>query len=268
MAKTVEDTAIVLQTIAEYDPQDPVSIPGVRSDHLLELGEEIHGVRIGVPSEFFWENSTEEVESIVRSAIDVLQGLGGKLIPVSLPHISDAYGVLSIITHVESTVSFPQVFPRWRLDNIDEDVQNYLSRGQDYSIADYFEAKRGEAIVKQDLARAMQSADVIVTPTCPTPALLISESTGTSRVRGRDVSSRFLKVMYTAFASVAGLPALSLPCGFTRSGLPVGLQIVGRRQEDTLVLRVGYAYEQATKWHHSYPDETGWTVNIRDSVPI
>lgn len=260
MAKTVEDVAVLLQAIAGHDPEDAVSLVEDPSDYPQELPRGITGLRVGVPQDFFWENSCEEVETLVRRAIEVLEGLGCEVLPVSLPHMSDSYGILSVITHVETAVGFPKVFPPWRLENLDPDVQDFIEQGRRYSIADYLEAKRVEAIVRQELARALKVADVIVTPTCPTPALLISESAATARVRGRDVNARLLQVMYTAFASVTGLPALSLPCGFA-SGLPVGLQIVGRRLEDALVLRTGYAYEQATEWHLRLPDETVWSTS-------
>jgi aspartyl-tRNA(Asn)/glutamyl-tRNA(Gln) amidotransferase subunit A len=254
MAKTVEDTAMVLQAVAAHDPEDPISLQEVVPDYRQGLRDGMRGVRVGVPREFFWENSTEDVATLVRRAVCLLEELGAEIAEVSLAHACEARGLLTVISEPESAVNYAEVFPKWRLDSLEPDLREYIERGRRYTMAEYLQAQRGAAVLRQELARAFKEVDVIVTPTCPTPALPISASLTTTKVRGRDVSSRALTIMFTAFASVAGLPALSVPCGFVDGRLPVGLQIVGRRLEEALVLRVGYAYEQATEWHLRHPD--------------
>jgi Asp-tRNA(Asn)/Glu-tRNA(Gln) amidotransferase A subunit family amidase len=184
---------------------------------------------------------------------------------VSLPHACEARGTLTVISEPESAVNYAEVSPEWRLDSLEPDLQEYSERGRRYTMAEHLQAQRGAAVLRQELTRAFKEVDVSVTPPCPTPALPIAESLTTTKVRGRDVSARALAIMFTACASVAGLPALSVPCGFVDGRLPVGFQIMGRRLEEALVLRVGHAYEQATEWHLRHPNEA--VLALQGEVP-
>jgi aspartyl-tRNA(Asn)/glutamyl-tRNA(Gln) amidotransferase subunit A len=260
MAKTVEDTAIVLQAIAQHDPADPISLQETAPDYRQDLGKSIQGIRVGIPREFFWENSTEEVEALVRRAVGVLEELGAEVEEISLLHACEAPGIVTVISEPESAANYAEVFPKWRLDRLEPDLQAYLERGRRYSVPEYLQGQRGAAVLRQELTRAFKQVDVIVTPTCPIPAPLVSDSLNSTRVRGVEVSSRSLTILFTALASVCGVPALSVPCGFSE-GLPIGLQIIGRQLEENLVLRVGHAYEQASEWHKRQPEESIFSLN-------
>ena len=255
LAKTVEDTAIVLQAVAGHDPNDPVSLLDQVPDYRHKLEEGIEGIRVGVLEEFVGSNCTEEVEEATRKAITVLGELGADLTEVSIPHVGKFLDVWRVIAIAEAVVNYPEAFPKERLDNIDPDVQEWLEQGREHTLEQYIQAQRAAAVIRQDVGRVLKKVDVVVGPTMPTPPLLISETVlPTASIRSREVSYPSLVSGSNLIASVTGLPALSVPCGFARGSLPIGLHLMGRPLEEPLLLRMGYAYEQATEWHLRHPD--------------
>ena len=254
LAKTVADTALVLQAVAGYDPQDPISLRTPKADYSRDLGKDINGTRVGVLEELVGANCTEEVEAAVRSAVAVLEGMGAEVSRVSIPHSGESTRVLTVVSEAESAVDYRRVFPKERLDNIDPDLVEYIRRGDSYTMSEYLEGQRMAAVLRQEVDSVLEDVDIVVSPTCLTPAVLISQERKFISVRGQDVDYLELLLRVTSIASVTGLPALSIPCGFSGESLPIGLQLMGRRLEESRLLQIGHAYEQATDWHLQHPN--------------
>ena len=254
LAKTVADTALVLQAVAGYDPQDPISLRTPTADYSRDLDKDIKGTRVGVLEELVGANCTEEVEAAVRSAVAVLEGLGAEVSRVSIPHSGESTRVLTVVSEAESAVDYRRVFPKERLDNIDPDLVEYIRRGDSYTMAEYLDGQRMAAVLRQEVDSVLEDVDIVVAPTCLTPAVLISQERKFISVRGQDVDYLKLLLRVTSISSVTGLPALSIPCGFSSDSLPIGLQLMGRRMEEARLLQIGHAYEQATDWHLQHPN--------------
>jgi aspartyl-tRNA(Asn)/glutamyl-tRNA(Gln) amidotransferase subunit A len=254
MAKTVEDTAIVLQAVAGYDPKDPISVYGPVPDYRRGLRGSIKGVKVGVLEEYVGQHCTEEVEAAVRKAVDVLAELGAQVSEVSIPKVGDFPDIHNTIVELESAVYYRAEFSKEQLDKIDPDMKERIAKGAQIPMSRYLDAQRRLAFLRQEVDRVLREVDVVVSPTSLTPALKIAETRGTTRVRGRIVEAGSLTLRCTAIASDTGLPSISLPCGFAKGPLPIGLLIMGRRLEESLILRVAHAYEQATGWHLRHPE--------------
>jgi len=250
LARTVRDAALTLQVIAGHDPGDPASASLAIPDYAAGLEGGVRGLRVGVPREYFFERATEEVESHVRAAIRTLEGLGATIVEVSLPHVELAATAGMAIISVEAA-DIHREWIRTRPDDYGADVRPRLQAGALFSGVEYTRAQRIRALVQQEFREAMTRADVLAMPNNAIPAPRIDQTT--IPVRGKDVWVMALMPSLTIPHNLTGAPALTVPCGFAASGLPVGLQIVGRPFEDATVLRVGHAYEQATEWHRHRP---------------
>ena len=254
MAKTVEDAAIVLQAVSGYDPNDPVTLVDAVPDYRQGIDAGVKGVRVGVFEELLALWSTQEVEQAVRKAIAVLEELGAEVTSVTIPHAQEIPEAFEVIHGPESAVGFPQAFPKERLDNIEEEIQQMIERGREYTMEQYLDAQRTAAVIRQDVGRVLRKVDVIVGPTCLTPPIPASANlTEPYTVRGGQVGCRDLILRAMPIANITGLPALSVPCGLAEGSLPVGLQIMGRHLEEPLMFRMGHAFEQATEWHLRHP---------------
>ncbi len=254
LAKTVEDTAIVFGAVAGFDPNDPISLRTPVPHYASRLNRNLAGIRLGVLREFVDANCTEEVEAAIRESLAVLEGLGARLQYVDIPHSSESTRVLTVVSEAESAVDYRQVFPKDRLDNINDDLKEYLARGDAYTMEEYLDAQRMAAVLRQEVADAFEKVDVIVAPTCLATAVPISRERQLIDVRGTQVDYLELLLRVTSIASVTGLPALSVPCGFDDSGLPIGMQLMGPYLSEARLLQMGHAYEQATEWHKARPD--------------
>jgi aspartyl-tRNA(Asn)/glutamyl-tRNA(Gln) amidotransferase subunit A len=250
LARTVRDAALTLQAIAGHDPGDPSSAAVAIPDYVAALDGGVRGLRVGVPKEYFFQRSSEEVEQVVRTAVRALEGLGAKIVEVSLPHVDLAATAGMTIIAVEAA----DAHRRWlraRPDDYGAEIRPRLQMGALFTGEEYSRAQRIRALMQKEFREATTAADVLVMPNNPVPAPRVGEST--IRVRGRDVWVMALQPSLTIPHNLTGAPALTVPCGFGASGLPIGLQIVGRPFEDATVLRVGHAYEQATDWHRRRP---------------
>jgi aspartyl-tRNA(Asn)/glutamyl-tRNA(Gln) amidotransferase subunit A len=226
-------------------------------------------VRIGVPKEYFIDGMQPEVEAAVRAAVDVMVGLGANVRKVSLPHTEYALPVYYLIAPAEASANLARydgVRYGLRVDESDDLIQTYkdtrglgfgaevkrrimlgtyaLSAG--YYDAYYLKAQKVRTLIKSDFDAAFGQVDVIVAPTSPTTAFRIGEKTD-------DPLQMYLSDVFTLSMNLAGIGGLSLPCGFDDNGLPVGMQIMGPPLGEEQVLRVAYAYEQATEWHRKRP---------------
>ncbi|MCJ7557060.1 MAG: amidase [Gammaproteobacteria bacterium] len=244
MARRVRDVALLLQAIAGYDTEDPYSVDVPVGDFVGGLAEGVRGWRVAIASDAFFRRAEEEVLAAVNEAAKVLAASGAQ---VSEVEISD--GRAAALANGLMTTSDAAAFHQERLETqpegFGEDVLQRLQTGAGFSSTEYILARRTQTILRYQFERFFRDYDVLLTPSTPIPAPLLD---------GPDAVEQARKLTrFTAPFNLTGLPALSLPCGFTRGGLPVGLQIVGPAWAEARVLRAGYAYERATDWHLRSP---------------
>jgi len=272
LAKDVTDAAIILEAIAGHDPRDSTSMDAPVPDYVsgLKAGDGLAGVRVGVPQEYFIEGMQPEVEAAVRAAVDVLAGLGAQVQEVSLPHTDYALPVYYLIAPSEASANLArydgvryglrvedgggpnEMFKATRGQGFGPEVKRRIMLGTyalsaGYYDAYYLKAQKARTLIKSDFDAAFEQVDVIVAPTSPTTAFRIEEKTD-------DPLQMYLCDVFTLSMNLAGIGGLSLPCGFDANSLPIGLQIMGPAFGEEQVLRVAYAYEQATEWHTRRPE--------------
>ncbi|MCM8790394.1 MAG: Asp-tRNA(Asn)/Glu-tRNA(Gln) amidotransferase subunit GatA [Candidatus Omnitrophica bacterium] len=269
ITKDVEDAALLLGVIAGYDEMDSTSVDVPVPDYTRSLQKDVKGLRIGVPREYFVKGIDPEVEEAVRRGIEVLKELGAKVSEIHLPHTEYAVSTYYIIGPAEASSNlarFDGVQYGYRDKDADNIIDMYVrtrSKGfgaeakrrillgtyclsSGYYDAYYLKALKVRTKIKEDFDEAFRSCDCIITPTSPTPAFKIGEKTG-------DPLSMYLSDVYTIPANLAGLPAISVPCGFSSEGLPIGLQIMAKPFDEETIFRVAYTFEQATDWHKRKP---------------
>jgi aspartyl-tRNA(Asn)/glutamyl-tRNA(Gln) amidotransferase subunit A len=271
-ARTVEDAAILLKAIAGHDPQDSTSLKVEIPDYAAALKPDFKPrgkLRVGVIQETFGEGLDSTVEAAVTTAVETLQELGAEIQVINCPQFRYGLPTYYIIAPSEASANLARydgVKYGFRADNPDNLLDMYaktraegfgaevkrrimigtyaLSAG--YYDAYYLKAQKVRTLIKQDFERAFQKVDVLVCPTSPTTAFKAGEKTD-------DPLSMYLSDLMTIPVNLAGLPALSLPCGFDEQGLPIGLQMIGNVLREDILLSVAYAYEQATEWHKKAP---------------
>ena len=246
MTWTVEDTALMLQAIAGHDPKDPTTSTAPVPDYTRSLREGINGLTIGVPRHFFFSSEPEvnpEVVATVEKGLESLQEMGANLEEVSIPSLEYVRAANSIIMlseayayHERNLKSRPQEFG--------EMVRARFRIGGLFSASDYVQAQRIRQVVKKEFADVMKGVDVLVTPTMTQPA---------AAFEGYDASMTARGPSFTAPFNLTGLPAMSVPCGFTAAGLPIGMQIVGKPFDEPTVLQVGYTYQQHARLFERRP---------------
>ena len=250
MTRTVEDAALVLQAVAGWDPQDQSTSRLPVPDYRQTLEQGVEGLRVGVPQELFFEGLDPEVQRAVEQAINHLGELGAQVQDVSIPHIREATSA-SMPILLSEAYTYHQQYLKTRPEEYGEDVRNRVEVGAFISATDFVQAQRVRHLLKQEMAALFEGVDVLVTPTVPIPA----PEVGVFLARGQEqaLETRNALSRFTSPFNVTGLPALSVPCGFTSQGLPIGLQLVGRPYEESTVLRAGHAYETTTEWHTRRP---------------
>lgn len=269
LTRTVEDAALVLSVIAGQDPLDSTSAPVDVPGYLALLGEDLRGLRIGVPAEYFVEGTEPGVEAAVREGIAQLERLGAELVDVSLPSTGYALSTYYIIApaEVSSNLSrYDGVKYGYRSTDGEDLIETYLSTrdqgfgaevkrrimvgtyalSSGYYDAYYLKAQKVRTLIKAEFDAAFERCDVIASPTSPSVAFKIGSRTA-------DPLAMYLSDVFTIPASMAGIPAVSVPCGFS-DGLPVGMQLIGRAFDEATILRAAHAYERSTEWHTRRPE--------------
>ncbi|HEX9419459.1 MAG TPA: Asp-tRNA(Asn)/Glu-tRNA(Gln) amidotransferase subunit GatA [Methylomirabilota bacterium] len=268
-AKDVEDAALMLQAIAGHDPMDSTSAAVPVPDYAAGLGQGVEGLKVGIPAEYFIEGLDPEVETAVRAAIEILKGLGAKTESVSLPHTEYGLAAYYVIGPAEASSNLARydgvkyglrvpgardlidMYSRTRGAGFGAEVKRRVMLGTYVLSAGYYDAYYGKAqkvrtLVQRDFQKAFERVDVIVAPTTPSAAFRTGEK--------EDPLSMYLNDVFTIPVNLAGLPGVSVPAGFTKGGLPVGLQVIGKAFDEAAVLRTAKAYEGATEWHKRKPE--------------
>ena len=246
MAKSVTDVAFMLTAIAGPDPQDPSTADAPVPDYARALTGDVKGLRIGLPREYFFAGVDPEVETAVRSAIKHLQDQGAAVEEISLAQIRHIHGVHVAIVLTEAA-TFHEQWLRTRAADYGPEVRFGLEWGKLFMGMDYVQAQRVRELIRQDFATALRRVDVIAAPTVPAVAPKVGESTVPIKGSPEDILATMIRL--TKPSNHTGLPAISVPCGFTAAGLPVGLQLIGRPFDEATVLRVAHVYESTTPWH-------------------
>ena len=267
--KDVRDCALLLDVIAGHDPRDSTSVNTPTPGYAAHLEQGVSGLRIGIPQEYFIEGMQPEVETAVREAIAHLQGLGAEIVPVSLPHTEYAVATYYIIAMAEASSNLARydgvrygyrasevedlgaLYQTTRAQGFGSEVKRRIALGTyvlsaGYYDAYYLKAQKVRTLIRQDFLRAFEACDMIATPVAPTTAFRLGEKLA-------DPLTMYLSDIFTIAVNLAGLPGLSVPCGFDRHGLPVGLQLIGPPFEEEVLLRAGYAYERGHDWRTRKP---------------
>ena len=267
--KDVRDAATLLQVIAGSDDRDSTNVPEPVPDYSTALSGDVKGLRIGLPREYQVEGMDSEVKAATDAAVKQLESLGAEVKEISLPHTEYAIATYYIIATAEASANlarFEGVRYGARLDGADPEEMNRKTRGagfgeevkrriilgtyvlsSGYYDAYYLRAQKVRTLIRQDFLKAFEEVDLIASPTTPTPAFKIGEKAG-------DPLQMYLSDIYTISCNLAGLCGISVPCGFSKAGLPIGLQLLGKPFGEPDLLRAAHAYEQATDWHTHRPN--------------
>ena len=281
ITKDVHDCALLLNVISGHDDCDATSAPAAVPDYTRALVNDCKGMRIGIPKEYFVEGIDREVRDVVREAIERLKALGAQVIELSLPHTEFAVPVYYIVATAEASSNLArydgvqygfrshgtpldgargkdgrgqnliEMYARTRQEAFGEEARRRVLLGtfalsHGYFDAYYLKAQKVRTMIRRDFDTAFGSVDCIVTPTAPTPAFTVGEKT-------EDPLQMYLSDILTISANLAGIPGISVPCGFTKRSLPIGLQIVAPPFHEEQLLRVAHTYERHTAWHTMRP---------------
>lgn len=269
-ARTVEDLAMVLQVIAGNDVKDATTPKVAVPDYQAGLSGDLKGLKIGVPKEYFVEGLDKEVEKLVRGAMAEYEKMGATLHEISLPYTKYAVAIYYIIMPAELSANLARYdgirfglkpegevtdivdqYYRTRNEGFGQEVKRRILTGTYVLSAGYFDAYYRKAmkvrtLIKQDFEKAFKEVDVIMTPVSPTTAFKIGE-------KNNDPLAMYLEDAFTIPASMAGVPALSIPCGFSAAGMPVGLQIIAPQFAEDKLLKIGHQYQLITDFHKKTP---------------
>jgi aspartyl-tRNA(Asn)/glutamyl-tRNA(Gln) amidotransferase subunit A len=250
LTRTVEDAALVLNAIAGYDPNDAMTVPMPVDDYTRDLAAGVRGLRLGVPRAGFFEAIDPEVARAVEEAIGVYRTLGATVEDMDGTALWNARQAVSDIMLADAR-HYHAAWLRDRPEEYGEDVRDRLMRRTDMSADEFIAAMRVRAAVTVETARLMTRYDGLLLPTTRIPAPPIAGQT--IIIDGQEVFAPNILTSNTNPFNLPGMPALSLPCGFTATGLPIGLQVVTRRWDEVTALRIAAAYERATDWHTRRP---------------
>ncbi len=266
---SVEDSALLLETICGHDPKDATSVPREVPKFSAGLDGSVEGLRIGIPEELFREEGIDpEVLLKVREAVSTLESMGARTVPVSLPHSEFGIATYYLICTAEASSNLSrydgvkfgfraesdqldEMYRRTRSEGFGAEVKRRIILGTYVLSAGYYDAYYRKAqqvrtLIRRDFARAFEVCDVLASPATPGPAWPLGERTA-------DPLQMYMSDIFTVTLNLAGLPGIALPCGFTASGLPVGFQLLGRALDEQTLLRIGDAFQRQTDWHKAVP---------------
>jgi aspartyl-tRNA(Asn)/glutamyl-tRNA(Gln) amidotransferase subunit A len=271
LTQTAEDAALVLQAIGGADPRDATSSPHPVPDLVSALDGHARGIRIGVPKAFLGEGVDDDVLRAFNEALRVLEGRGATLVDIELPHAGYGIPVYYLICTAEASSNLArydgvrygyrarpgtedglrEMYERTRDEGFGPEVKRRLMLGTyvlsaGYYDAYYLKAQQVRTLLRRDYEAAFQKVDLVATPTTPTPAFPLGEKTN-------DPLQMYLNDIFTVSANLTGLPAISVPCGFSRSQLPIGLQLTGRAFDEATLLKTADAYQRDTTFHTESP---------------
>ena len=254
ITKTVEDSAILLNIISGFDSKDATSAVNKVPDYTKVLGKSVKGLKIGLPKEFFGEGISKDVKETILIAVKVLENLGAKIVDISLPRSKEAISVYYLIMPSEVSANLARYdgirYGKTR-DKFGAEVKRRLMLGtyalsSGYYDAYYLKAAKVRTLIREEFSNAFKKIDCIVGPTAPTTAFKIGEKID-------NPLAMYLADILTVSANLAGIPAISLPCGFIK-GVPVGLQIMANYWQEETIFQVAYAYEQSQEWYARKPN--------------
>ena len=271
ITKDVRDCAMLLEVLSGRDALDSTSLDYPVPSYLEYLVPDLKDMRIGLPREYFVPGMSHEVRETIVQATGVLEKLGAKVEEVSLPHTEYAIATYYLIATAEASSNLArydgvgyglrtrgennlvEMYKKSRQEGFGEEVKRRIMLGTYILSEGYYEDYYGRAgrvrtLVRQDFEEVFQSHDAVVTPVSPTVAFKIGEKMD-------DPLKMYLSDIFTISANLAGIPGISIPCGYSREGLPIGLQILAKAFDETTLLRIAYAYEQSTNWHKSKPED-------------
>src|SRR5665213_1024659 len=273
LTKDVRDCALLMNIISGYDERDSTSVNESVPDYTKALINDVRGLKIGIPKEAFVEGLDPEVRRSVEDALDLLKRLGAVIKEVSLPHTPYAVATYYIVATAEASSNLARfdgvryglraqpahvrknalvdMYEETRSKGFGDEAKRRIMLGtyalsSGYYDAYYLRGQKVRTLIKNDLDEVFKNCDVIMTPTSPTVAFKVGEKLS-------DPLSMYLSDIYTIPANLAGIPAISIPCGFSKNGLPIGLQLMGRAFDEEMLLRVSYTYEHNTEWHLKKP---------------
>ncbi|MBI2861923.1 MAG: aspartyl/glutamyl-tRNA amidotransferase subunit A, partial [Chloroflexi bacterium] len=253
LTRSVEDCALVLNAIAGYDPEDPGSANEAVPNFTQALTGNIKGLRVGLSKEHFFEHLEKEVHEAVLEAMKTLERLGAVVEEVSLPSAKYSPAASMVINWAESS-AYHEPYIRTRAEEYEPAIGSRLQAGHSIFAVDYLRAQRVRTIISREVQQALSRVDVLVAPTAPVPAPTIAECMVDMREAAKlnfDIRNTLSRL--TRIFNMTGNPAITVPCGFTSGGLPIGLQIVGRQYDEATVLRAAYAYQTSTSWRTMRP---------------
>ncbi|MBF7097260.1 Asp-tRNA(Asn)/Glu-tRNA(Gln) amidotransferase subunit GatA [Alkalibacter mobilis] len=265
ITKDVTDCAIVLNHIAGHDEKDSTSVRKEKEDYTSYLDTNIKGLKIGIAKEYFAEGLNPDVEKSLQEAIEVYKSLGAEIVEVDLPNSKYALSAYYIISSAEASSNLARydgirygyraeeyddlmdLYKKTRSQGFGDEVKRRIMLGtyalsSGYYDAYYKKALQVRTLIKRDFDEAFKNCDVLLSPTCPTTAFKLGE-------KSDDPLEMYLSDIYTVPVNIAGIPAISVPCGFDSNGLPIGMQLTGEAFGEKHILKAAYAYEQATDHH-------------------
>ncbi len=270
LATNVRDSALLLQAVAGYDPLDSNSVETPVPDYSSALAGSVKGMRIGLPREYFIAGLDPEVRTAVEAAVATYRGLGAEIVEVGLPHTDYAVACYYLIATAEASSNLARydgvryglrvdagngladMYKRSRAAGFGDEVKGRIMLGtyalsSGYYDAYYLKAQKVRTLIRQDFLDAFSKVDLLLTPVAPTPAFRLGEKTA-------DPLQMYLSDIFTIPVNLAGTCAMSLPCGFSTTGLPIGVQLIGQPFGEATMLRAAYAFEEATEWHKRKAD--------------
>ena len=273
ITKDVTDAALLMNVIAQHDPRDSTSADVPGRDYLAALDDGVEGMTLGVPAEYFGEGIDPEVEKAVRDAIAQYESLGARTVEVSLPHTEYAVAVYYIVATAEASSNLArydgvhyghrtadrtgmiQMYSRTRREGFGDEVKRRIMLGtyalsSGYYDAYYRKAAQVRTLIQRDFDRAFEQCDALICPTAPTAAFKVGEKTD-------DPLQMYLSDIYTISCNLAGYAGISIPCGLTGGGLPIGLQLLAGPFEEEKLLRIARTFEAATNHHQQRPELAG-----------